>query len=235
MGRRRHRWSDTCMLARKEERKNLRPTPTIVYVGMCGNQKTNDISVTTSESNVTCAACKSKLAEKAVKASTELEFGEAIKDEAWLKFSYRSIWPLRYQGKLLGFAVLENGWGKPWMIREVAEDGSMGEALGYRYSSKDQYNSRFDALLAVPRLHAEGKLYTQEDAEAAVAKRRAADQAEREERQRKKAEQDREREEMREALVSIANLPLSNIQRAALEKAYRATFFTTLPMPKVEA
>lgn len=221
MGRHRRNWNAKCFL-----------TPVGV---LCGATHVSASLLTEHKADVTCRECRARLDEKEVKASTCVEFGETIRDKAWLGYSYRSIWPLKHQGVVVGFATLELGWGKPWMIREVREDGSMGDMVGERYARSSQYDSRFAALLAVPRLVAEGKLYAIEDAEAAVTKRREADRLEKEEKDRKAAIALKERNDRMAALASIASLPLNNAQRDALAHAYKAVYYATLPMPKVEA
>ena len=173
--------------------------------------------------SATCTKCRAIVGRRLIAGNPELEFGKAIRDKTWLQYTYRSIWPLKHEGKLVGFATLEHGWGHSWNIRDVSDDGRMGDLVWEVYRARP-FHTKEDALLAVPGLVADGRLCAPEDAEAAVARRREADAREAAEHKRKQEELAKAREEFREALASIAEHPLSNIQREALAAAYERCF-----------
>ena len=233
MGRRRHRsWSSVHLFkATKTEHDQV---GAFTYnVALCGEMVNDQTRLTDRNPDVTCQACKAKLAEQDVKAAPDLSWGSGIiRDPAWLGYTYRSIWPLHYQGNLVGFTAMEAGWGKPWHVFRVEPDGSMGDMIGTKWSGENRYNSRFEALLAVPRLVAEGKLYSEAGAAEAVEKRRVADAAAAEEARKKKQAADDRRERHRAALLSIADMDLTEAQQDAICAAYRALFFTAMPSKK---
>lgn len=214
---------------------------TTYTIALCGYEQTlkddavvegahvESLRYATAERPVNCAGCKAKLAEQAVRKldKSKLAFGEMIKDKAWLKHTYRSIRELKFNGKLIGFATCENGWGKGWDIREVEDDGSMGEKVGGRYRSAT-YNSKEEALLAVPQLVADGKLYTKDEAAEAVKLRRAADERARAE-QEAKAKADHEEKERRYQVLVGAAQKLHGEERVILDQACYALFYRRLP------
>ena len=230
MGRRRRKsWNTLCLVVSSEER----PGSATQHTVLCGEKYLTDMRVTSQKADVTCQACKAKLAEQDVKAAPDLSWGSGIiRDPAWLGYTYRSIWPLHYQGNLVGFTAMEAGWGKPWHVFRVEPDGSMGDMIGTKWSGENRYNSRFEALLAVPRLVAEGKLYSEAGAAEAVEKRRVADAAAACFFLRASSAADDRRERHRAALLSIADMDLTEAQQDAICAAYRALFFTAMPSKK---
>jgi PAS domain-containing protein len=173
---------------------------------------------------VTCPKCNAIVAKRELAAHADLSFGQAIRDKEWLGYEYRSIWPLRHDGEIVGFATLENGWGKSWRICRVEADGTMGMDLGNRHSTKDRFPTKEHALLAVPQLVADGRLFAPKDSEAAVERAREKSRRDEAERRRQEDQRKRQEEELREAFESIADLPLSNMQHDAFAQVYNRVF-----------
>lgn len=228
MGRRRSSWGanhartgNTKTIVHADEK-----TATVYYDVECRDSYVSAGSANP-EKAVTCGNCLAILAKRNLKASTGLRFGEPIRDKAWLGYHLRSIQTLYFEDKLIGFAVTENGWGKGWYIRRVTGDGCMGANIGKLYGATS-YGSKEEALLAVPQLVADGKLFTQDEVEEAVKRSRAAAERERVEREAK-AEADRaERERRYEILVRVAQ-KCHGEERTILDKACRAYFHKGLP------
>jgi hypothetical protein len=174
-----------------------------------------------------CTKCLKAYALAELENHRELSFGDPIRDEAWLRRGYRSIWPLHLDGKLIAFATLQHGWGNPWRLHRVEDDGSIGEQRGYgsHRMGVDAWHTKEQALLAVRQLVDDGWLYAAEDAAEAVKRRRAADERERIEEQAKRDAAAKAADELREAFESIATHPLTNLQRDAFATIYKRAFY----------
>ncbi len=196
-------------------------------IAVCGHKPWN--GCTSERDKVTCPACSAKLAKTEIKARGDLAFGEPIRDPEILGYTFRSVWPLKYQGKLIGFLTMKPGWGSVWKIREIEPSARamIGDVVGGRWDAK-VYHSKEEALLAVPALVADGKLFAPEDAEAALEKARAAARREEAEKKAKRDAQDAERDRRYQVLVRAAQ-KCHGEERLVIDQACYALFYRHLP------
>jgi hypothetical protein len=216
------------------------------YVAYCGHKQFSNIFMTEPGMG-NCSRCSSRYFSEKIKAA---DFPYRLGDRPDLsgdnrRWTYKSIYPIirKSDEAVLGFVTIKQGWGKTWNVQPWSSDLRMtdveADAIpkpvmnsgGVQYKRKPDdvreiscsFNSKEEALVAVPMLVAQAKLPSYAEVEIETARnaselrtRLAASE------QRRKTAADQRAEDLAlitEEFTGLLAGTLSNRQRMALMKA----------------